>query len=151
MKFYDNPSQHTFQPHRRLQLKSLYVVLYRIEFGAYPPYLRISSLKNKNLIEKTKKNLLFDSGWFVCIFSLWAGTSRPIIWNTNLRSLCVSAGWMYNLSVYIFFLMDNWLWTWYFIFYVKKFGGFFNICCSFMLCNTHVTCYLYRSLCMTYL
>ena len=69
---------------------------------------------------------------------LWAGTSRPIIWNKNLRSLCVSAGWMYNLRIYIYiFLMDNWLCTWYFIFYVKKFGGFFNICFSFMLCNTH--------------
>ena len=33
---------------------------------------------------------------------LWAGTSRPIILNKNLRSLCVSAGWMYNLSVYIY-------------------------------------------------
>ena len=42
-------------------------------------------------------------------------------------------------SIYIF-LMDNRLCTLlYFIFYVKKFGGFFNICCSFMLCNTHVT------------
>ena len=36
----------------------------------------------------------------------------------------------------------NWLYTWYFILYVKKFGGIFNICCSFMLCNTHGTCYL---------
>ena len=30
------------------------------------------------------------------------GTSRPILWNKNLRSLCVSAGWMYILSVCIF-------------------------------------------------
>ena len=30
---------------------------------------------------------------------LWAGTSRPIIWNKNLRSLCVSAGWMYILTL----------------------------------------------------
>ena len=106
---------------------------------------------------------------------------RPIIWNKNLRSLCVSAGWMYILtlgkprpirtssrldvvygicqglpsdilSIYImiYFNGQYWLYTWYFILYVKKFGGFFNICCSFMLCNTHVTCYLYRSLCMIY-
>ena len=109
---------------------------------------------------------------------LWAGTSRPIIWNKNLRSLCVSAGWMYILtlgkprpirtssrldvvygicqglpsdilSIYIiiYFNGQNWLYIWYFILYVKKFGGFFNICCFF----THVTCYLYRSLCMIYL
>ena len=32
--------------------------------------------------------------------SLWAGTSGPF----NLRSLCVSAGWMYKLSVvYVYF------------------------------------------------
>ena len=93
---------------------------------------------------------------------LWAGTSRPIIWNKNLRSLCVSAGWMYILtlgkdrpirtssrldvvywicqglpsdilSIYIiiYFNGQYWLYTWYFIVYVKKFGGFFNICCSF--------------------
>ena len=56
------------------------------------------------------------------------------------------------LSIYImiYFNGQYWLYTWYFILYVKKFGGFFNICCSFMLCNTHVTCYLYRSLCMIY-
>ena len=51
---------------------------------------------------------------------LWAGTSRPILWNKNLRSLCVSAGWMYKLSVlYLYFLMDNWLYKWYFILYEK--------------------------------
>ena len=57
------------------------------------------------------------------------------------------------LSIYImiYFNGQYWLYTWYFILYVKKFGGFFNICCSFMLCNTHVTCYLYRSFCMIYL
>ena len=53
------------------------------------------------------------------------------------------------LSIYkiIYFNGQYWLYTWYFILYVKKFGGFFNFCCSF----THVTCYLYRSLCMIYL
>ena len=109
---------------------------------------------------------------------LWAGSCRPIIWNKNLRSLCVSAVWMLYiltlgkprpirtssglhvvhgicqgltsdiLSIYIilYFNGQYWLYTWYFILYVKKFGGFFNICCSFTL----VTCYLYRSLCMIY-
>ena len=90
---------------------------------------------------------------------LWAGTSRPIIWNKNLRSLCVSAGWMYiltlgkprpirtnvvygicqglpsdilSINIIIYFngqYWQYWLYTWYFILYVKKFGGFFNICC----------------------
>ena len=113
---------------------------------------------------------------------LWDGTSRPIIWNKNLRSLYVSVVWMYILTlgkplpirtssrldveygicqalpsdilsifIIIYFNRQYWLYTWYFILYVKKFGGFFNICCSFMFCNTHVTCYLYRSLCMIYL
>ena len=42
-----------------------------------------------------------------CASLLWAGTSRPIIWNKNLRSLCVSAGWLYNLSVYIYIFFNG--------------------------------------------
>ena len=89
---------------------------------------------------------------------LWAGTSRPILWNKNLRSLCVSAGWIWHsaslgrfvplfidlvygicqglpsdiLSIYIiiYFNGQYWLYTRYFILYVKKFGGFFNFCMS---------------------
>ena len=95
--------------------------------------------------------------------SLWAGTSRPIIWNKNLRSLCVSAGWMYILtlgkprpistssrlnvvygicqglpsdilSIYIiiYFNGQYWLYTWYFILYVKKFGGLFLYTCHML-------------------
>ena len=98
---------------------------------------------------------------FVNVFFLWAGTSRPIIWNKNLRSLCVSAGWMYILTlgkprpirtssrlnvvygicqelpnvvygicqglpsdilsihIIIYFNGQYWLYTWYYILYVK--------------------------------
>ena len=83
--------------------------------------------------------ILFCESYHVFPFIM---TSRPILWNKNLRSICVSAGWMYKIY---YFFMDNWLYIWYFVLYVKKFGVLFYICCSFLLCKTQVTCYLYRS------
>ena len=35
------------------------------------------------------------------------GTSRPILWNKNLRSLCVSAGRMYKLSVEYIYIFNE--------------------------------------------
>ena len=50
-------------------------------------------------------SLIVDTCLFCQFYQLlWADTSRPIIWNKNLRSLCVSAGWMYNLKLHLAYL-----------------------------------------------
>ena len=72
--------------------------------------------------------------------SLWAGTSRPIIWNKNLRSLCVSAGWMYKLSVVYLYFFNGQLIIQMILYFVWKVNSvfFLNICCSFLMCNTQL-------------
>ena len=84
--------------------------------------------------------------------SLWAGTSRPIIWNKNLRRLCVSAGWMYNLRVYIYNFNGQLIMHMILYFLCTENSvGFFLTFVVPLCCVTHVTCFLYRSLCMLYL
>ena len=52
-------------------------------------------LKSKN---RTQDFIIYPLNHLVLLIAmlfLWAGTSRPIIWNKNLKSLCVSAGWIW--------------------------------------------------------
>ena len=67
----------------------------------------------------------------------------------EFKKHCVSAGWMFKLSVVYIYIFNEQLiinMILYFVHVCKVIRCFLNICCSFLLCNTQVTCYLYRSL-----
>ena len=56
-------------------------------------------------------------------------------------------GWMYKLSVvYLYFFNGQLIIHMILYFVCKVIRWFFNICCSFLLCNTQFTCYLHLSL-----
>ena len=87
--------------------------------------------------------------------TLSRNSSKTLYHNTqyllNLMS-CTQLLWVYGicqglpsdiLNIYIIIYLNGQyrLYTWYFIKYVKKFDGFFNMCCPFICCVTHMSLY----------
>ena len=70
------------------------------------------------------------------IILLYTGLSRPILWNKNFRSLCVSAGWMYKLSIVYLYLFNEHLIIHMILYYVDY--TYDTLLCKVIRCFTFV-------------
>ena len=99
-------------------------------------YLSLYFLAERQEIKGRQSSL----GW---LYILTLGKPRPIRTSSRLDvvyGICQRLpSDILSIYIIIYFNEQYWLYTWYFILYAKKIGGFFNICCSFMLCNTLYT------------